>query len=140
MNVPNIESVFALDGRDCETLTDEERKILAFYFVYGLHYGVSMGLVSTFESLETGLTGIAFGEEVIRQSTGAIRVGRLSMVESPEQSARRHAHIRDYFETGCLCILAGDIEKKGEAVSDFEASVYYESSCKCSRNYPPFSA
>lgn len=138
MNIPSTESVLALDGRDCSTLTGDERQILAFYLVYGLHHSIGVGVVSTIDVLETGLRGLEMADEVIRQSSGTVKVGKLSSMETPEQSARRHASIREYFEAGCLCILTGEIQKKPETVSDFEASVYYENSCKCSRNYPPF--
>ncbi len=39
---------------------------------------------------------------------------------------------KDYFETGCLCILNGDLKKHGGGQ---EAVEFYEANCKCSRNY-----
>lgn len=44
-------------------------------------------------------------------------------------------HMRKYFESGCLCILNGEIKKLADNVNDARAVRYYEAHCVCSRNY-----
>ena len=42
---------------------------------------------------------------------------------------------REYFESGCLCLLKGSIQKQDEAIDSDTAAAYYERNCTCSRNY-----
>lgn len=42
---------------------------------------------------------------------------------------------RNYFESGCYCIITKKIKKLAPEVSDQNAIAYYESACTCNRNY-----
>lgn len=54
-----------------------------------------------------------------------------------EKEAERVKFIREYFETGCLCLShnGGTLQVQPESVPDAVAAVFYEQNCKCSRNY-----
>lgn len=47
----------------------------------------------------------------------------------------RRAVIRRYFESGCLCVLGGTIDKATAPADDGDAIAFYETHCRCSRNY-----
>jgi hypothetical protein len=54
-----------------------------------------------------------------------------------EKEAERVKFVREYFETGCLCLSSngGSLQVQPESVPDAIAAVFYEQNCKCSRNY-----
>lgn len=41
---------------------------------------------------------------------------------------------RNYWESGCLCVLTGRVEKKPESFGDKEACQHYYDSCICTRS------
>lgn len=43
--------------------------------------------------------------------------------------------VREYFESGCICILSGNIPKLSSDFDNWEAVEFYEKNCNCSRNY-----
>lgn len=51
-------------------------------------------------------------------------------IETMRSSVARH-----YFESGCLCIDSGVLEKLPAEVDNWKAVEYYHNNCKCSRNY-----
>ncbi|MDN2484019.1 hypothetical protein [Vibrio agarivorans] len=77
----------------------------------------------------------------LNETQNAESMGWNSICASDENQAlwkkehERIAQNRKYFEDGCLCLQEGLIEKKGSDISNISAVIYYESACKCSRNY-----
>lgn len=47
----------------------------------------------------------------------------------------RRAAMRRYFESGCLCVLSGKLDKAAAPADDGDAIAFYEARCQCSRNY-----
>lgn len=52
-----------------------------------------------------------------------------------QQEVERLNFLRDYFESGCLCIQKGSLMKLDSSVPNLEAVANYEKHCQCSRNY-----
>lgn len=52
----------------------------------------------------------------------------------------RLPEIRDYFESGCICIRDGKIQRLSQTVDNVRAVHYYETACRCSRNYKSLEA
>lgn len=45
-----------------------------------------------------------------------------------------HAHIRAYFEGGCLCIRDGVLRKQDASIPDRDAHRFYMENCLCTRH------
>ena len=58
---------------------------------------------------------------------------QMSAIGSAE--IERRAAMRRYFESGCLCVLSGKLDKAAAPADDGDAIAFYEARCRCSRNY-----
>lgn len=70
-----------------------------------------------------------------RDQFGVTQDDVAALRDSQDKKRAKVARNREYFESGCLCIQDGLIEKKDENFSDSLAVQYYEQNCSCSRNY-----
>lgn len=41
---------------------------------------------------------------------------------------------REYFETGCVCVLSGELDKAPVAMAENDAAEYYMTNCRCTRH------
>jgi len=136
---PSIDSVLALNGRIFAMLSTDESDVLTFYRDQGRKFGVAVSIISEAnpEELASAPSQQA-ADEILRRMNSTISVVLMGPEEAKtaaEEEAARAKFFREYFETGCLCIAAGEVDKKPEQTPDAEAWEYYHQKCTCSRNY-----